>query len=110
MNTSVSELGGRKESQGLKKAPWHLLPYDAVYQVVQVLWHGAEKYGERNWEQGMPYSDLFGGVMRHLTAWWAKEDHDPETGYSHLAHAVAGILFLLAYQTRGKGKDDRPDV
>lgn len=104
------ELGGRKESQGLKKSPWHLLPYDVMKEVVQVFWAGAVKYEERNWEKGMPYSDVFGAAMRHLTDWWNGEDKDPETGISHLAHAATNILFLLAYQKRKTGKDDRPNV
>ena len=106
----MSELGGKKESQGLKKAPWHLLPYAALSEVVNVFWHGAQKYGERNWEKGMPYSDVFGGVMRHLTEWWEGNDLDSETKLNHLAHACAGILFLLSYQIFGDGKDDRPNV
>jgi hypothetical protein len=56
----------------------------------------------------MNYSDVFGGVMRHLTSWWSREDKDPETGYSHLWHAGCGILFLITYELRGVGKDDRP--
>ena len=101
-------LGGLKDSQGLKKAPWHLLPWDAVSGVVQVLWYGAKKYSERNWEKGMPWSDVFGGVMRHLTSWWNREDKDPETQFSHLWHAATGILFLVTYEIRRIGKDDRP--
>jgi hypothetical protein len=104
----MSEVG-RKDSQGLKKAPWHLLPYDALGGIVNVLWYGASKYSQRNWELGMAYSDVFGGVMRHLTDWWNRIDKDPETGYSHLWHAGAGILFLITYELRGIGKDDRPE-
>jgi Domain of unknown function (DUF5664) len=103
-------LGGRKDSQGLKKAPWHLVPYDALGEIVKVLWYGAKKYDERNWEKGMDYSDVFGGVQRHLSAWWNREDNDPETGLSHLSHAGTGILFLLAYTLRSKGNDNRPEV
>ena len=103
----MTELG-RKDSQGLKKAPWHLLPYDALGGIVKVLWYGANKYSERNWELGMPYSDVYGGIMRHLTDWWNRIDTDPETGYSHLWHAGCGILFLITYEMRGVGKDDRP--
>lgn len=115
MNISNSEsLGGKKESQGLRKAPWHLLPYEALSGVVDVMWHGASKYGQRNWELGMEYSEVFGATMRHLTDWWNKTDkgkgpgRDKDTGYSDLWHAATNILFLITYELRGSGKDDRP--
>lgn len=101
---------GRKESQGLKKEPWHLLPFDALQGIVKVLWYGAQKYAERNWEKGMAYSDVYGGVLRHLSSWWRREDKDPETNYSHLWHAGCGILFLITYEMRGIGTDDRPVI
>lgn len=64
--------------------------------------------GDRNWELGMSWSRVFGAAMRHLWAWWKKEDKDPETGYSHLWHAFTCIAFLIAYEQRNAGKDDRP--
>lgn len=85
-----------------------LLPFDALLEVSQVFSIGAEKYGERNWEKGMNWSRLFGATLRHLSAWWQGEKKDPESGYSHLLHAGCNILFLIAYEIRGVGKDDRP--
>jgi dATP/dGTP diphosphohydrolase len=98
---------GRKDDQ--QKDRWDLLPTDAVRQVVKVLTFGASKYGDRNWEQGICYSRVYGAALRHLSAWWEKEDTDPETGLSHLAHAGCCIAFLLAYSLRGMCRwDDRP--
>lgn len=90
------------------KAPWHLLPYDAVGGIVQILAFGAGKYSERNWEQGMDWSRCFAALQRHLVAWWNREGADPETGKSHLWHAGCCLLFLIAYEIRGVGRDDRP--
>lgn len=64
--------------------------------------------GERNWERGMAWSRPFSALMRHMWAWWRGEDFDPETGYSHLAHAACCILFLMTYRGRETGVDDRP--
>jgi hypothetical protein len=97
---------GRKDDQG--KLPWHLLPPDALDQIVWVLQHGANKYGERNWENGMSWSRPFSALMRHMWAWWRGEGVDPETGISHLSHAGCCIMFLLAYEQRSIGSDDRP--
>ena len=99
-------MEGRKDDTD--KAPWHLLPPDALRQIVLVLEFGAAKYGDRNWEKGMAWSRPFSALMRHMWAWWRGEDRDPETGLSHLAHAGCCILFLLEYYGRSTGKDDRP--
>jgi len=98
--------GGHKDDDG--KMPWHLLPFDAVRQVVAVLKFGAQKYAPRNWEQGMDWDRPFSAAMRHLTAWYEGEDKDPETGLSHIAHALCCLLFLMSYQLRSIGKDTRP--
>ena len=64
--------------------------------------------GERNWEKGMKWGRPVGALMRHMWAWWQGEDKDAETGLSHLAHAACCILFLLSYELRKTGEDDRP--
>jgi len=90
------------------KLPMHLLPFDALKVIAQVLLFGAQKYGDRNWEKGMARSRLFSAAMRHLTDWWERKGPDEETGYSHLWHAGCCVLFLIAYEIRGIGEDDRP--
>jgi hypothetical protein len=99
---------GTKHDQG--KAPWHLFPWDAAHEVVRVLDFGAQKYQERNWEGGIAYSRLFSAAQRHLQSWFQdREDADPETGISHLAHAGCCVLFALALTVRGRADcDDRP--
>ncbi len=100
------------------KLPWHLFPFDAAAEVVKVLQFGAKKYAARNWERGIAHSRTFAATQRHLVAWFYHgEDHDPETGIHHLAHAGCEVLFALAFETRGQGAlvldtgetlDDRP--
>lgn len=97
---------GVKFDQG--KDPWQLMPWDAVRGIVKVLAFGAGKYTERNWEAGMDWSRPFAALQRHLVAWWNREGVDPETGYSHLWHAGCCALFLIAFELRGVGRDDRP--
>jgi len=109
------QLGTQKfgPAQGVKhdtgKVPYELLPPDALHAIAEVLGDGAIKYAERNWENGMNWGRVFGAAMRHLWAWWSREDKDPESGRSHLAHAACCVLFLLAYEMRKVGKDDRAD-
>lgn len=56
----------------------------------------------------MAWSRVYAAALRHLLAWWGGEDEDPETELSHLAHAACCVVFLVAYQGRGVGVDDRP--
>ena len=102
---------GRKDDQG--KLRYDLVPFDAIDQIVEALNFGAKKYADRNWEKGMSWSRPYGALFRHMSAWFMSKvtgssDRDEETGLSHLAHAGCCVLFLLAYELRGVGQDDRP--
>lgn len=90
------------------KPPYHLLPPDFLHAIVKILAFGATKYGDRNWEKGMAWHRPFSACMRHLWAWWRGDQADPETGESHLWHAACCIMFLVVYEHRGVGEDDRP--
>lgn len=103
-------LTGAKKDEG--KPRWELVAGDAVEGVAKVLTFGANKYAARNWEKGIAYGRVFGAIMRHLWKWWGGEDKDSETGLSHLDHAMCEIMFLSAYEKRGKNgtvQDDRPN-
>jgi len=89
------------------KPAYDLIAPEFMDQLAKVLAHGAVKYGARNWEQGASYSRYFAAIMRHMWDWKNGTDNDKETKLSHLAHAACGIMFLLAYQQRGLGTDDR---
>lgn len=100
---------GKKFDSG--KPRWELVPYDALRGLAEVLTDGAKKYDARNWENGIMYGRVFGAVQRHLTAWWQGENHDLESGRSHLDHALCELVFLSAYEKRGMTNfDDRPRV
>lgn len=90
------------------KVPLHLLPPELMIEVGKVLQFGAVKYAPRNWELGMDWHRPYAALLRHMLSWWGGEDLDPETGLSHLAHAGCCIAFLIAYDQRRIGKDDRP--
>ena len=89
------------------KTRYDLLPPELLEETAKVLTFGAQKYSAHNWAQGASWSRYFSAMMRHMWAWWGGEDNDPETGFSHLAHAACCLSFLIAYQRRGLGEDDR---
>lgn len=106
---------GNKYDAG--KAPYHLITPEFLEAVCSILAFGASKYEERNWEKGMAWSRCFSACMRHMWSWWAAKgptstsflfgDVDAETKCSHLWHAACCIMFLVTYEERKIGKDDR---
>ena len=107
---------GRKDDDN--KARLDLIPSEAVFALGEILTFGARKYADRNWEKGMRWGRVFAALMRHLWAWWAGEGPtcrsfvfgslDAETTRSHLWHALCCLVFLVSYEERGVGTDDRP--
>lgn len=84
-----------------------LIPRAALEGEGHVLAFGAQKYDRHNWRKGMDWSRLVGAAMRHIAAWNDGEDIDPESGISHLAHARCCLGFLMEYQAKELGEDDR---
>jgi hypothetical protein len=95
-----------------------LFPPEAILAISEILTFGTGKYKERGWENGQDWSRVFGATLRHLYAWWGAKssttstnflfgDLDTETGRSHLWHAGCCIVFLITYEERQIGNDDR---
>jgi len=89
------------------KIRMELLPPVGLAAIAEVLTYGAIKYGDHNWRNGFKWSRLFGALLRHIYAHMRGQDKDPETGFSHLAHAGCCILFLIEHEKEGLGNDDR---
>ena len=88
------DRAGRKSDQG--KPDWTLIPFTALAPVIRVLEYGAKKYGRDNWMQVEDSERRYlAAALRHLTAFAEGECSDPESGESHLAHAVCCLLFML---------------
>lgn len=103
-----SEALGVKYDAG--KPRMELVPPELMKSVASVLTHSAEnKYSARNWEKGLHWGRVYGSLQRHLHDWndASESDLDSESGLSHLWHAAACISFLIAYESRGTGIDNR---
>lgn len=66
-----------------------LIPYNPIKRVADVYERGANLYGERNWEHGMPLSRLLDSAIRHLWQYNAgKTDED---------HAAQGVWNIMGF-------------
>ena len=98
---------GAKRANG-GKIRWDLMPIAPMRDTAMIWTFGADKYGDRNWEQGFDWSGPYASMMRHLQAWFAGEDFDPESGMSHLAHAACNLQMLQQFEYTHKAGDNRP--
>jgi len=117
MSGEVWPEEGNKDDNG--KVRMDLVPPEIVFAIADILSFGAGKYGSRNWEKGMAWGRPFAALMRHMWAWWGGKgptsrsflfgDTDEETKRSHLWHAACCLAFLVTFEERGIGTDDRSD-
>lgn len=81
-----------------EKPQLQLIPSNALIEAARVFAFGASKYGENNWRRDISkygWTRHYGSIQRHLTAWADGEDIDPESGLSHLSHAMTQMMILL---------------
>lgn len=90
-------MGGTKHDQG--KPRYDLIPPEAMRALATQLAFGAEKYGNREWEQGIHFGRLVRAATGHLWDWWGGEELDEE-GRPHLHGAITSLAMLLALVER----------
>ena len=100
--------GAQKYDAGKDCRPGLIAP-EFIRGIGKVLAFGAKKYAAGNWALGMDWSRPIDALDRHWTAWKGGERNDPETGFSHLWHMGCCLMFLVAYEARGVGRDDRAE-
>ena len=91
-----------------EKPKMNLLPPKAIVEVAKVLTFGAEKYGAENWKELEDLQNRYlAGALRHIFAHMDGEKLDPETGLSHMAHALCCLLFKLEIELEdGESKEE----
>lgn len=90
-----------------EKPDMSLLSSIAIVKVAEVMSYGKRKYSAHNWRNGLAYSRLLGAALRHVFAYLGGETKDPETGLSHLAHAVCCLCMVLEFEETRPDLDDR---
>ncbi len=76
----------------------------AMERIGWVFSKGAERYGQRNWEKGMPLSRYLASAERHLMQF-----KQGDLSEDHLAQAVWNLCAILHHQEVGPpGLDDLP--
>jgi Domain of unknown function (DUF5664) len=102
---SQADGGGKRFNKG--KLRYDLIPSNSLKEIAKVFTYGCEKYGEKNWQRGMKWSNVIASLERHLAAFKQCEDFDEETGHYHIAHLATNAIFLLEYYRIYPQGDDR---
>lgn len=84
------------------KGRFDLLPFEGLEALCQVFEAGSMKYGDRNWEKGMPVSRFIDSMVRH-----AVKAANGWTDEPHLAQAAWNALCAITIAARYPELDDR---
>jgi hypothetical protein len=120
ITATTGKGGGLRFNKG--KLRYDLVHPKAHEDMVDILTMGAEKYFDRNWENGLSWTSVLASLKRHIAAIEKGEDYDydpncPEcvagtckshSGRLHIAHAACNVHFLNAFYYIFPQGDDRP--
>jgi hypothetical protein len=119
--TATTGIGGGLRFNS-KKLRYDLVHTKAHEDMVDVLTYGAQKYFDRNWENGLSWTSVIASAKRHLAAIEAGEDYDfdkncegciagncqKHSGKLHVANLACNVHFLNAFYYIFPQGDDRP--
>lgn len=83
------------------KPPVDLVTPESILGMAEVLKLGADKYGANTWQRVQnPIDTHYSALLRHLLYWKQGELDDPESGLSHIKHALTNAMFLLDHEEK----------
>lgn len=98
-----------KDLAGASKPSLAAVPMGVLWEIGQGMAEGARKYGPFNWRdtpiQAHVYCDA---TLRHLLAWWEREDIDPDSGVHHVTKAITSLMVLRDAIREKSWIDNRP--
>ena len=85
-----------------------MLTIEMIELVSRVRQFGAKKYARNNFKiTGFKYTRSLAAALRHIYAFLDGEDNDPESGLSHLGHAVCSLEHCIYDMKHHPNNDDR---
>jgi hypothetical protein len=91
---------GAKRSEKIA-ARYDLIPSGPLRRLALRYGLGASRYGEYNWQKGLPLSDTYNHILAHLNNFRDAAMHGCDTEDDELAGAAWGIFTLMFFQDRG---------
>ena len=106
--TKAGSVLGAMSAPPARKPATDLLPPDVLLAVAGLLAESADKHAGRDINAPRPWSSDYAPLQRHLLAFWAGADTDPDSGRAQALHIAARALMLAASVLRHPDQDDRP--
>ena len=78
---------------------YDLVPAIGLRAVAQTMAEGAARYGEHNWQKGMPIGDTLNHAIAHLYKYLSGDRTE-----QHLSHAAANLLMAI-HMEESNGQD-----
>lgn len=75
---------------------WDLLSENFIRDMAIVMKEGAEKFGDNNWQKGVPDGVTINHLLEHLFQW-----QEGDRGELHLAKVAVNAMFLDWYERHG---------
>lgn len=90
---TVMFSSGAIRSSDAEETRYDLISPIGLEAVARTCAEGAAKYGDWNWERGMPVHDLLNHALRHIYQYLAGDRSE-----DHLPHAAWGLLAAIHSQ------------
>lgn len=106
LKLSIANSGIKYDSG---KPDLSIVPVALENACARALTFGANKYGRNNYRKGINFSRNIAAAQRHLKAWNELETLDPESGLSHLDHAIACLAMLAVHEANNELSEKHDD-
>lgn len=90
---------GAKRDTRKGKGRYDLISPYMMERLAWVMEKGANHYGARNWEKGMPQSRFMDSALRHLFQYCVNPVSVADDGDDHLAQAIFNIMAMIHQET-----------
>lgn len=84
--------GAKRDTQE-GKPRYDLMPIPALKRVADLYARGAIKYGENNYQKGMPFSRVYASLFRHLMQW-----REGDKSEDHIAAVAWNAFAIMMYE------------
>lgn len=92
---------GMKRENKEGKLRFDLIPQEPLERLAGLYARGGAIYGDRNWEQGQPWSETYASLLRHVYAWRSGDRSE-----DHGAAVLWNMMALMWYEENRQELND----
>jgi hypothetical protein len=90
---TVTFATGAVRSGDAEDERFDLISPVGLRRLAQTCAEGAMKYGDYNWQKGLPASSTVNHALRHINLWMMGDNNE-----DHLAHAAWNLLAIMHFE------------